>query len=260
LTVGRQLLRWPLPPAIVAIVAAIVIEVHAPGVLRVPASLLFLLLLPGAVWVPLRPQSQRAPFETAALVVATSMGVAVVAGIIINLLPGGLTRTSWTAALLMAVIAGAALSLWRDRGAEPLRWRPGRLSRREVAFSLVNLVVLCGLVAVTAWVSVSSENAWKAKEHFTVLSLNGTSERKLVFGVVDHEGTSVRYRLVATIANKQLLSREVALSSGKSTEIPVDVPVDYAFSDSRLDIQLYRVGRTAVYRSLWLTPHEGKWL
>jgi hypothetical protein len=252
--------RRPLAVTLLAILACVLVESHAPSVLTIPASLLLVLVLPGAAVVRLERHLQRPPLEGAGLVLATSMGITVVLGVAINFLPGGLDRTNWSLALLVAVIIGSFITQWRGPTDVPGRRPSAHLGVGGVARATAKLVVVAGLVAGLVWISITSENAWEAREHFTGFAVENTRELSLQFGVLNHEGTAVRYTLDADMSGKQIFTTRVTVGSAQSTTITVPVTADDAFSDSRLTLRLYRVGHAGVYRSLWLTPHEGKWL
>jgi hypothetical protein len=251
--------------ATLAALAAIDVLAHVPVVVRAPAGLLLVLVLPGWPWLLLG-QRQRRTLETAALIVAASLGITMVTGLILDVLPCHLTRSSWSLGLFAATLLGSAV-LWLRSSRLPSALttsrggpRPASWSVRQLALLGAGSLMLLALLAVIAVVSVESQHASYRQEHFTVLSLNATSPDVLAVEVVDHEEAAVEYRVTAISQGKQVFVRRFVLGAGKAVTVRVRVPADTVLLDARLQIRLYRAGRADPYRSLSLTPHEGRWL
>ena len=254
---------------LLSVLAAGAVWLKAPVVLRSLAALLLVLVLPGWPWLMYN-QRWRRPLETVALVIATSLGITIVVGVALNLLPWHLTSRSWAAGLLLASLVGAG-GLW-VRGLQPeLEPRQARAvaalgarlgspsSPRRIALLASGAIALLGLLAVLAVVSIESQRDLNRREHFSVLGLGPTSATRLTTDVVNHEGSAVRYRLLAISEGKTVFQRPVALSSGAQTRVEVQVPADTVLLDSSLKIELLRDGQRGVYRLLSLRPQAGRW-
>lgn len=247
--------------------SALVVWLHAPTPVRAPAALLLVLVLPGCPWL-LYHHRPRHPPETVALTVAASLGLTMIIGLLINLLPWGLTSGSWSVGMLVVSLLGL-VNLWvrtrqpelappppspADRRVRPRRASLGRLALRAGGGGLA-----LALLAWLAVVSVRSQHAAYRREHFTVLSLDRASADVLTVGVVDHEEATVSYRLVAVSQGSDVFTRRISLRSGHSAAVAVRVPGDTVLLDSPLIIRLSREGQHGVYRSLTLWPREGRW-
>jgi hypothetical protein len=125
----------------------------APG-LRLPATLVLTLLAPGlALEAALDSPMSRDPLVRWVKVVAGSVAVSVLAGLLVDVLPGiDLTRTSRALSIGELCLALCAVGAGRGAAALPLMPRPARgwLKAAPALIAAAGFVVIAGAIAVRA--------------------------------------------------------------------------------------------------------------
>lgn len=163
--------------------------------------------------------------DRAVAVIASALGAAIVGGLLLNMLPVGLTRLSWATFTLVLGILAYAVGRWRGAG-QPVRlptpWRPSPTTAVKLAASML---LLGAAVAVSI---VSAEDS--GNQPFTEVWLvpDGPSHSPVlatsaVVGVKSHETSSEEFTVVTTTARQQKTNR-VVLAPGQvwTQKIPVD--------------------------------------
>ena len=135
----------------------------------------------------------------------------VLVGVLLNFVPGGLTRASWIAASL---VFGLAVLYWR-RGSPtrlPVRWSQ-LLSRRLIAAGLISV----GLLAVSVGVSLNGTQAG-VRVQIVSLSLVSQSPTRIVVRISSSRDDGT-YRLVLAGRGKQVRTiSEIRVLGGSSVD------------------------------------------
>jgi hypothetical protein len=192
--------------------------------------------------------SSRDPSEMVVLA-ALPVGLIVLGGLALNLLPAGLGRLPWLA-FALAVLAVAWL-LARDRElALPTIALPERPPTLRAA-----LVPAAAVLAVAAIVIASTAHI-DPDEHFSELWITPptTAGATTTIGVRNDEGQPQDYRVDLVRDGQVLRSWPVSLAPGETWTTGVsETP-----GSTRLEALLYRADDTAtVYRQVWLAGTTG---
>lgn len=233
--------------AIAALCVAALVLPGLPQLVTVPAAVLLILLLPGyAVTLALFPSRAFDRAEQLFFTLGLSFSVSILAGLLLNALPVGLTLSGW-GALLGALTVGALGIAWlrigaSDRAIAPLR--PARLPRAPV----IMVLLAAGLVLSSLMIARMGENA-QPEDGFTQLwMLPGANGAALQLGVTNHEGADVRYELRVTSDTGMLADwSDLSLADGQSWDQTIVLPALPAGSHE-IAATLYRDGGTTPYR------------
>lgn len=225
--------------------------------LRAVFALQLILVLPGYALTALALGKQVRGAARVALVVGVSLAATALLGVVLNLLPSGLTTDAWAVALAGVTII-AALAALRRRLLERERWRaatwravwPG--GRPAALFALA-------AVAVAAAIVIGDTGALhqQREEKFTQLwILPGTSGHTVQVGVKNGTPAPRTYRLVlaatpgsgASLLGPRVLQAwpRISLPPGEQWQATLRVPD--ALGRQRLQGQLYRAGSASVFR------------
>jgi uncharacterized membrane protein len=241
--------------ATVALALAGVAVAFAPGVaepLRVAVELPLVLVLPGyALMAAAVPRPVLGAVDRLVFALGSSVAVAILAGLVLDVTSWGLRRTSWAVALAGVTVAAAAVAAFVRR--------PGS-SRRDAASAApapgpVLLFCAAALLALAA-VGIARSGALRS-EHassFTQLWMLPTrvqGERALRIGVVNHEGVSKTYRVVTHAGSTVLASwPRIVVPSGGRWSRTVVVPASPS-ARTRIETDVYRAeAPNAIYRSV----------
>ncbi|HET9074342.1 MAG TPA: hypothetical protein VFN48_07165 [Solirubrobacteraceae bacterium] len=263
--------------------------------LRVPAGLALVVVLPGVVWVGAVGVRGVGPLIRTGLILATSLGLTMVVGLVIDTLPGGITRAHWALGLEVMVLLGVLVTVLRmllgvtsaeattlgqreapageaDRrmlGNDELGTRPETDAEaaavpgpsRILVLGLGSLGALGLVTALLAivLVSVSSQAALNDRQHFTALSVTVAGGRTPILRISNHEGQPVTYTLVARLGSRQLRTVRLTVNSGASETLAL-TGVTPSRRRERLSVVLDRPGRPTPYREVWLRAQDGLWL
>lgn len=183
------------------------------------------------------------------LAVATSFGSVVVVGLLLNLLPSGLSRLNLAVALGLLQAFAALASAFRERGAQPTllgaAQPKGRLG--STALRLFAAAVVVGLVVA---VTVVSQWHWRSEQHFTALSVRADGQNQIL-EVFNHEGREASYRLSITVFGQasEMQIRVPANAVWRQTVLMT--PASSTSSIARpLHVGLYLTGSQNVYRTV----------
>lgn len=168
---------------------------------------------------------------------AVSLGLL---GLILNYLPGGISRTSWSiGAVLLAVAALTAAGLMPEVPPSPFRplW-----ARRSLPTAVWGLVA-AGIVAFALVISTGSYS----RTHIAPLDLSSTAVHNGTATLTVSSGTGqgpFEVDLV-TSTSRAVLARNVVVAAGVSSALVIAVP-----PDTRALVQLVQPGTTLVLREL----------
>jgi len=216
-----------------------------PLLLTVPLGLLAALLAPGAALLGLvAPDRLRQP-AALALVPATSTGVLVLLGLVLDLLPAGQTRNAWMVGLLVVTAAAAASA--RGEGAGLLVGWPG-------PGALVRAATCVGLLVGAVAVATSSQSALQARQPMTQLWITPEGGVPTVH-LRNDEGRPTTYVVRVAVGSAPAVDRQVSLPSGQAWTSAV--PARRTGSDlERVVVTVYVDGSDQAYRSVVLNDGQ----
>lgn len=223
--------------------------------IRVPVSLLLVLVLPGwATGAALLPSRSVGTAERAILTVGGSLVLSTLGGFLLNWTPWGLRPATWAAFLAVVTIVAALIALARRGAAElpaPLR----------VALPPWRQSLLLGLAAVTVVgaFAVATVGATRQTQGFTQLWLlpspPGSTTARL--GVASSELTTVTYRLQLEQGGKVLQQwPAIRLAPGQRWQTSIAAPVRApSTSEESVTAVLYRGAQASEpYRHVLVWP------
>lgn len=167
---------------------------------------LVVLVLPGYALVAALGDSAPRDFALRAmLVLGTSIAVAALGGLALNLLPFGYNATSWTLVLGVVTLTTCAVAYVR-RGPRRSGGREAFTERARLPVRALAVVTLAGAVLVGAVVlSTVSARRQQQNEQVVALSLRPTGSgglQRLELEIDNHTGASASYRLVIDVSGK----------------------------------------------------------
>jgi hypothetical protein len=216
----------------------------APTWLLLPVAVPLVFLVPG--YVIMRAVSPAPRAGRLALVVATSIGTVALAGLVLNLLPAGLTATTWSVGLFV-IVAAAAVGAALRRDAPP----PAQVRPPTWATSLKALLCLA-LVVATAAVAVVSQHHALERQRYTELAYEPRSDGSQVIAVRNREGARTEYVLRVTVGGRPSHQLPIGLSDGDSWTYDVRrlSGVAGAHEGERVEVDLSRPNDRTPYRRL----------
>lgn len=220
--------------------------------LNIITALLLVLVLPGyALDGALLLESRRRPAgERVATVLGASIAVAVLGGLALNWLPGGLQATQWRVLLGAFTAAATVCALARRRGATgTVQPTAGSFSLRwsTVASAVAVVIILTGAGLVTAR-SVRRPDGPGFTQFGAVPSADTHS---VTLSVTNNERRTQSYRLAATYNGRMLSSwGGLRLRAGQSWSVSLRLPV--SAPGRVLSAKLYIGRSTSAYRSVWV--------
>lgn len=237
---------------LVAVVLATVAVLSGAGsALTIPLGAMLVLVLPGYAWLGAVRHHELQPLASGVLVVMASIGLAIVLGLELNLLPGGLTRSAWVAGLSLVTVAGLATSWARGR-TTPGPNRPFATLRGPSPATAFKITVVILLVGATGAVSVASQNAWIERQHLSELALARSGAVPVVY-VRNREGRRITYTVTVWVGRQRATRFQVRLGSGSRFTRPLNTaPVGTA----TLKVTLDRPGAPSPYRVVFLRERK----
>jgi hypothetical protein len=233
--------------AIAALCAGALVVPGLPALLTVPATILLLLLLPGyALTLALFPTRLLSNAEQAMFAVGLSVSSSIVAGLVLNVLPVGLTLSGW-GALLGAISVGSLGVAWLRLGTSDRPLTVVRLPR--VPLGPVVMIALASVTVLGSLMIARMGEAAQPKNGFTQLWMfseaNGSAVR---LGFENHENAPEHYDLRVTSGGTTLADwTGLSLADGQSWEQTVVLPALPA-GTHKIDAALYRNGDGSPYR------------
>jgi uncharacterized membrane protein len=267
-------------------VIVLIVAGHALSVLldlaaiQVVLGLALIGYIPGALLIRLlfHKSKKLTAFENIVLSVVFSLVLCAGLGLLLNMLPGGLSPTTINLALWGGVALLLALNLGFHRGrAESsaaterhpvslLEQFKARLSKAElVAYSAI-LVIALLCVALLAYLLLRVESG----EYFTefyALGPEGLADSypreavageavSVTTGITNREGVPADYRIEVRVGDQQIgAGGPIALADGETWEGPVGFALTQPGADQKVEFLLYKAGEAEPYRALhlWLT-------
>lgn len=250
--------------AATGLICGLLLTPGMPVFLTLPAAVLLVLALPGYAATRLLFARRLGLAEKVAMSMGLSFSLAIVGGLLLNLLPEGLSLGPWGGLLggiTVAAAGGAALrsGLGRrptgpDEATPELApsaeshgtsrsLRRGSLPRAQVA-----MLAIAGLLLVGSFGIARLGAAVEAHDPFTQLwmvpNLTGTN---LNLGVTNNENRPTAYRLVLTQDGKTIGAwADLTLADGETWSQVV--PLSLGRDTHRLQAQLFRAADVAAYR------------
>jgi hypothetical protein len=186
-----------------------------------------------------------------AMTVATSIGVTIVLGLVLNALGISINRAHWadalTAFVVLAAVGGAIRApVWPTRRS-PGPPRGGVRVKVALATGSVILVALGG--GVVAWVS---QRHWLSAQHYTELYARPATGNERVY-VRNHEGHPTHYRAVIETAGGSPAVEQFTLATGATWTDEVSVhPHAAGPAAPLLLVSLFRDTDRVAYRQIHL--------
>jgi uncharacterized membrane protein len=234
------------------IAAAVTAAPGSPEVARIPAALLLVFVLPGAVIVAaLFPAPALGRLETALLVVGSSIAATILAGLLLNLTHIGVELRPL--ALLLAVVVaffGFLAGLRAPHRIHPVDTVPGaKRSRRPlVLFALAGLVST-GAIGLAIW-GATAQPAIRFTELWAIPAAGSDT---VVIGIRNMENATRTYTLQVSAGGQPVGSWPIAdLAAGATWTRSLTVTSPTTDADRVVNVTLFVAGTDAPYREVRL--------
>jgi uncharacterized membrane protein len=253
-----------LAAVLIGAVAAGIILARLPEPLLAISGALLALLLPGYVWTLPYVRDEWSRLARPAFALAASVGMSIVLGLLLDIVPGGLTRQSWSLGLEILICVGAIVVCLR-RAPEPATGDRRFLSfRLRIERSLIvgaQAITLLAMLGVAAWLTLSSQHHTNtsALERFTSLAIRGGGASGPDVRVMNHDQKDGRYVLVADVGGRTVSSANIRVGSNETLRLHLKVPAPSLTSTAVLSVTLKRRGEDGAMRKVWLGAHDGQW-
>lgn len=233
-----------------------------PELIRGGLSVPFVLFLPGyALSAALLPSGRTGLAERLALSIGLSISLAVLGGLLLNLLPSGLTAGSWRLLLLGVTLSCAAYALWRRETSQV----PGpgalvtQISVREAALVssaalLIGLALGLGAIGLNPTASSAPHNA--SFTQFWAFAQRTGQQQRVQVGLHNYEDQPVTYRVTLESGGSVFAEwPQVTIANGESWQAQAAVPQNLVKNEIIADA--YRSGQESPYRHVRLAPQNG---
>lgn len=242
--------------AVFAGVALIAGLIDGPTALRVVTGLPLVLLLPGyaATELVLPRSAPMGRFERLVLNVGLSIALCVVLGLVLDLLPGGLTTDSWTLALAGITLAlCTTVALTRRARADARKpTRPTLSGARAAVLYGVSGAVLVGAFLIARGGAVRQEEQATFTQLWA-LPAHRASQPAVRIGVRSFERSTTNFRVVVRLRHRTLrIWPRITLQRGAQWE--VRDPLPSLRPNGPVVVVLSRSGRSGAYRSVTAWP------
>ncbi len=229
------------------------------NVLRAGLSLPFVLFLPGyALSAALLPDGRAGLAERIALSAGLSLAIAMIGGLLLNLLSSGLTAQSWRFLLLGVTLVAAGYAIWRRQhsgapGPGPL---VTRISLREavlVSSAALLIGLTLGLGAIGVDPNGRSGGSRAAFTQMWAVPAPAGDQYVVNVGLQNYEAERTTYR-VTLEAGGRLLAEwpRIVLANGASWQAQATLPP--SLRSQVVTANAYRADETAPYRHVRLAP------
>ncbi len=190
-----------------------------------------------------------------------SMAIDVFVGFMLNVLPMGLQRQSWTIALGLVTIIFALLAMFlrRKNGVKSNRGKIVGTRVTPYQFMLFGIAMLVATVAIGFSVIRPPATQVNFTQLWMLPSTHANNSCEILIGVQSNESTPMSYRIVVKINGTQVYSwSSVMLSPLKKWEQSVPIKSKVA-SAIYVEAQLYLTDKQdGVYRDVHLIMHKVK--
>jgi len=198
----------------------------AAAVLRIVAGLPLILVLPGyalsALVLPGRPAAIGPLLWRAMWVVGLSLAVTVLGGLLLNLTPVGLTRTSWTISLTAVTLLATAVSARRSARDLAVPWT--RAGMRMAAGYAVAAVAISGAAIGLAIASAGWQHSPGFAQLWLVPASSTAGSGRASLGVRSGYSHAQAFHLVLRRGTDAALSWNFTLGSGQTWQHTISAP------------------------------------
>lgn len=187
-----------------------------------------------------------------------SLGIDILSGFVLDMLPIGLQALSWAVFLGLLTTVFSLIAAFRRRGMR-INAHKGRVTSPWFRITIYECI-LFGLAIIVATLSVwySTNNAKQQQypdftQFWMLPSKQANDSCAVLIGVHSYESTSVTYRIVVTISGAQVATwSPVVLAPQEEWEQPVSVKPEAAAM--YVEAKLYRADKPGiVYREVHMT-------
>jgi uncharacterized membrane protein len=181
------------------------VELPVPGARAILATLLALVLPGSALVAAFFPLRSLGDAERLLFSVGLSLTIAVIGGLALNALPGGLQPGWWVALLVGTTVLACAIALVRRHDSTAWPSFTAAFRGADRFFSGSVLLVAAALVAVTAVLLAADAAATPPSAGVTqlwMLPSDAADQSTVGLGVRNLEHETMRYRLVITVNGK----------------------------------------------------------
>ncbi len=226
------------------------------------AGTILVLLLPGYAWVTVVfPTRTLSPIYLAILYVGVSLSFAVVCGLLLNLIPWGLTPTTWKLALGVVAYVGAVLVTLRQLRGSAVQTPSTMPALRRIALTKIQISMLISALVVTivagavAYSSATSAVAAQQVVQFWMApsKIKAGTSTQVHIGMSEY-GPALHTTFYAVIViNGQTIehTRPFSVKAGHNWNESISIPA--LPPDTLVEADLYRSDApNQAYRSVWV--------
>ena len=202
------------------LVSGLLVYFGAPVAVQAPVGIITALLVPGFLATLLVRGRYPGTITEVALALIGSIGLLIPLGVVLNLLPWGLSPASWSVALiaLTALTVGVLLRQrsYDEPGAGPQPQPPPSSPSpvRRFAPTVAAVVACAALLTAAALVTTTSQRDSVAAQRLTELSLSQNRGVPRVH-LTNAEGRPMTYRVVISAAGQPAETMQVTLEDGE---------------------------------------------
>ncbi|MCD2196098.1 DUF1616 domain-containing protein [Actinomycetospora endophytica] len=232
------------------------------GVVRIVVGLPFVLVLPGYVLsraVLPGTGASCSVLQRVCWTLALDMALLVVSALLLNVLPNGLTGTSWVVLLLLVLPVAGVVAHVRERGPgrartvllsrawwPTIQWpAPRRLLIAGATVAIAGAAIGLALVSATTQPSPGFSQLWLQPQGPTTTAAPETAQ----LGVYSDEDATRQFRVEVRPDGEPTQTWSFSLDPGDSWQQSVDVP-----GDARTVALLFRGSDPTPYRQVWTSP------
>jgi hypothetical protein len=205
-----------------------------------------LLLAPGILLgITRRPSRSIRTLDLVLASTALSLSSVVIGGLLLDLLPGGLGRTTWLGLVVVLLLATAFLAR-TDRA-------PLRLPRVAGPSSGQWVLTIAAIGLVIAALAVARAGVRQPSEPYSALWVVPAAAGQVTIGLDNHEAAPTTYRVDVTADGQVAASfGSITLGTGARWTTTIAAPKP---GESRLEVRLYLVASPGVvYRRVTVSP------
>jgi len=244
------------------------------GVLSVP----LLIALPGysltAALIPDRQSLGRT--ERTVLGVGMSIVLVILCGLLLNLIPAGITNVTVSVSLAVFSLAAAGIGLFRRRGqpdhvpavdldgpeiGDVPEAVVGRRRERPNGYGPEFLALAVILTVAAVFIGVLGAVRAPSTKFTQFWLLTGSDPNVIQVGIRNEEGQPIQYRIEVEAEHQVLRSAEIDLGQGDDTVQTIKLPPLTEATPQTVTARLYRLDQTsttAPYRMTFIWRYPGK--
>lgn len=234
-------------PLLVVLIADLFVVIPAsPALLRYVSSILLVCVLPGAVLPSVGAIRRRGlpPWELTLWVVALSLAAVTLLGLVLDLLPSGLTKGVWLVALNSFALPGLVLFALRGRSCVTRSAVDGRLAVRVFALVVATALVAGALVVRKR----NAETAARSQPFVALWALPDPTG--VVLGVRSATPSRTAYRLVVSRQPGRTTVFDFTLAYGEEWNRHLIIRSAGTSPGVVAQASLFREGRSTALRSV----------